>query len=311
MKKLIFFIIPVIIIGLLGFLLYKNGTYDQIRYLLKSPCDQPIEYSIGTIDPEFNLSQDELRVNIQKATAIWEDVAQKNLFEYNPTAKLTVNLVYDERQSALNKVEELKNKIEGDKSSLEKDRVQYNILAYDFSERLQAFNEQVNYWNSRGGAPPAEYAALKQEQVDLQKEAEDLDSLAAKLNLTATDYNSQLGELSQSVANYNQNIYQKPEEGIYLPAENKINIYLIVDQNELIHTLTHELGHALGLGHVYDNEKAMMYLYANNELGLSEEDTKMLNYLCQNSNFTKIFNEKKSIFFEVLTSILASVNYSL
>ncbi|MEX2007834.1 MAG: matrixin family metalloprotease, partial [Candidatus Levyibacteriota bacterium] len=50
--------------------------------------------------------------------------------------------------------------------------------------------------------------------------------------------------------------------------------------NELIHTLTHEFGHALGMQHV-SSPQSIMYPYTTSFLTLAPEDLEQLAYVCR------------------------------
>ncbi|NBV41763.1 hypothetical protein EBR96_03220 [bacterium] len=58
----------------------------------------PIRYSIGRVDKRFGISESQLREAISLAEEIWETPLKMELFEYDPSAALKINLVYDGRQ---------------------------------------------------------------------------------------------------------------------------------------------------------------------------------------------------------------------
>lgn len=258
-----------------------------------SPCAGTINYKIGQVDKRFNISQDEFLNDAEQAAGIWI-YKGKTLFRYDSKAALTLNLVYDERQSLSNQVTNLQNAVESGQTSLEPKIKQYDSLVADFKVRLASLNQQVEYWNSQGGAPPDEYNKLITEQKSLQQEADQINTLAKQLDKATVSYNSQVDKLNQAVNSFNAAISQRPEEGLYDPQTDTIDIYFDVNNNELIHTLAHEFGHALGLSHI-SNKNAIMYPYSTRIIKASPEDTTALNNLCQNQTLLNLFQQRFSL----------------
>jgi len=256
------------------------GTYTYKSNLLESRCNTPTYYSLGTIDAKFKIPQGQALTYAKEAADIWNKGSGYNLLEYKPGAELTVNMVYDERQSILNQINSQQNSLSNSSESLKDQIASYNAAVKNFQDKLNDYNDQVRYWNSHGGAPEDEYNKLRNEYEALRKEAGSLNSLAKQLNLNAQDYNLKIGELNQSIQSFNENLQKKPEEGLYIPNENKIEIFLDVNDSEIVHTVAHEFGHALGLDHVND-ENAIMYPYTSSALKLSSEDLQEVDTLCK------------------------------
>ncbi len=137
---------------------------------------------------------------------------------------------------------------------------EYEKQSESFKQRLEALNSEIEEWNKKGGAPPDVFERLMKEQNSLKREAEKLNATARSLNKSADVYNSNVGTLNKEVDTINTALSTKPEEGVYLPQENKIEIYFHITQDELVHTLAHELGHALGMDH---NSNQVSIMYAN------------------------------------------------
>src|ERR1700676_4743037 len=64
------------------------------------PCEAPIEFQIGTLDPRFGISRGDFRSAIEQASDAWGTAANRQLFKYEETGELKINLVYDTRQQA-------------------------------------------------------------------------------------------------------------------------------------------------------------------------------------------------------------------
>ncbi len=278
MKKIVSLLIYIAIaVIILGHAYPEKLNIDKLLH--RSPCDTPILYSIGFVDKRFNITTDKLKTGIENAANIWNKAEDKQLFVYDPAGKLQINMIYDERQALTNQISNLEGQLQGGKQALQPQVDQYNTLLADFKIRAQKLNTQIDFWNARGGAPPDEYNQLIQRQQDLQKEADNLNSLAQKLNLQTNDYNKQVVGLNQKIETFNAELEKKPEEGLYIGGENRIEIYFNTNQSELEHTIAHELGHALNLEH-NNNQNSIMYLYTTETLKPTAEDIASLNTVC-------------------------------
>lgn len=294
MKKLLF--LPFLAVILIFFLNPNTQSFlaNKLSYSL---CDQPIKYKIDTVDPKFNLSRQEFTSDVDQATQIWEQPVGKDLFVDDPKGELSINLIFDERQSLTNQINQLENQVQENKQNLTPQINEYKKESADFETKLENFKKEVNDWNSKGGAPEDVYNRLIQEQRNLQKEADRLNQLAKSLNLSSQDYNSQVTQLNQTIRTFNADLAQRPEEGIFKGPENRIEIYFNISHSELIHTLAHELGHALGLSHIQP-PKSIMYGKTNQMLILSPDDLVALEEVCKRHNYFEILQ----VLFQRLTT---------
>lgn len=289
MKKLLVF---VCIVGLLFLGYFTSPTFaEKVNAVLySSPCATPKTFSIGTIDPRFNISKDTLIADAQEAGSVWKNDEKIPLLKYDPTAKMTINMIYDQRQSLNSQINNLNSKVEEQKQNLKPEIADYERRVAVFKQKSADLNNQIEYWNGKGGAPEDEYNKLNDQQKALQQEANQLQQMAATLNQSTDDYNSQIQNLDQKVNSYNQALQYKPEEGLYVREgrDEHIEIYFNNTRQELIHTLAHEMGHAIGLQH-NNNPDSIMYPSTTKAILPSSDDLTALAEHCQKRSIAQTF----------------------
>ena len=69
-----------------------------LTFFYTEPCESPITYTIGRVDEGFGLSEEKLLSSINEAAAIWSEPIGKPLFTQSAQGKVTINLIYDDRQ---------------------------------------------------------------------------------------------------------------------------------------------------------------------------------------------------------------------
>ncbi len=189
----------------------SRAVISKVIPALDDSCRFPIAYRVGSIDPRFHISPEELSGALRDASAIWESGLGRDLFVVSDGSDaMPVNLVFDNRQETTDSSKEVSSNIDARKAAYEKLRDEYEAsrksfdqkkAAYDasaalygkhlasyesrakeYADQLSSYETSVAKWNARGGAPPDEYAKLNDKQSSLQKSASALKNNQNDLN---------------------------------------------------------------------------------------------------------------------------------
>ncbi len=255
----------------------------EVKLVFK-PCSSPLTYRLGSVDTRFGISEEDFLSAIAEAEAIWEKPTGKELFSLDLKGELKINLVYDYRQEATEKLKSLGIAVDATKTNYDHLSEKYKELKADYAElkvtydaryavfikRKNAYDNTVALWNTKGGAPRQEYQRLEQERIALQVEARDIEALQEKgngyvseINALVVVLNSLARSLNLEVDAFNDTVVTRGkefEEGLYTSNSlgQKIDIFEFNNRDKLVRVLAHEFGHALGLDHV-DDAEAIMY----------------------------------------------------
>jgi hypothetical protein len=308
MKKALQYILLFFLLSFLGIILTNQDSARiviQQKLAINKPCSKPIEYAIGVIDPNFGISLDQFVQDSALAEKVWENPSGRELFKYNPDAKLKINLIFDERQQESNEADMLENNLQkldtvhdstiqkyNSLSITYKNKLQsYNDNKAEYEKKLSSYNKEIKKINSQGQVSQNDYDKLSKERTAIENAFKDLEKLRQELNALAVKTNQTAKEENTIVSQYNANVgtYQSKfggsmefEKGVF-DGEN-INIYQFKENSDLEMTIIHEMGHALGINHLSNPDSIMYYLIGEQDLDnpkLTSEDLDALKDICQ------------------------------
>lgn len=250
------------------------------------PCKVSIPYMIESVDPRFDVSVADVSRAAGDAVSVWETAANRDLFREISTGTpvIKIRLAYDLRQQTTETLKDLGEQINTSSEQYDDVKADYNAVRAQYLQKkaqfeaaaalfdsdAAAYQQEVDRWNRRGGAPPDTATRLNAKKYDLQKRQEELtkdqhavNALAEEVNALARRLNLMAGDINETAQTYNRvgaQTGEEFEEGVYesRAGEETITVYEFDSQKRLTRLLAHEFGHALGMDHV-EGESSIMY----------------------------------------------------
>lgn len=310
-RRIFDIVLLLIVVGIAGGVYYRYPRIIRTEavqlYSRVAPCNQPITYRIGTVDPLFVLSQDKLAEAVSAAVGVWNIEGGKKLFQLDQeNGTVTISLVYDDRQKTTQTLGTMAQDVAADRSSFEPLQLQYDALHANYAVKKsdfdrasaayrdaeKAFNVQAELQKVRGAGRDSAALELEAERTQLNYDMASIQDQQAALNKDAEKLNTIAKELNRLIAAYNIHVGQynvigstlsgEFEEGVYLskPGSEEVLIYQYEDMPHLKRVLAHELGHALGLDHVNDQDAIMYKVNQGPDLHLTVADYDELTKAC-------------------------------
>ena len=126
--------------GLLVVLLVLLLIPSVIYFRMPRPCRDPITYRIGKVDERFTLTRQEFKTIVNTAAAMWGKPISRDLFREDPNGTIEINLVYDYRQEATDRLKKLNYKIDYSKNSYEELKTRLENLKIEFEQKNAALS---------------------------------------------------------------------------------------------------------------------------------------------------------------------------
>ena len=254
---------------------------------------QLITYRIGTVDARFGMSRETFAEALRQAASLWNQALGREVFHEAPGDSVEVELLYDHRQEAADRMRALGHEIDGSQGTYEGLKAHFETVRTEVDQKKQALDRDFAEYNARVARfneirrdslsedlfrrMEAERSALTEMKASLQGRQEELKTLLATLNAQAAVINGLAASHNQTMADYNRvgdSLGPEFSEGEFIQENGRrtIRIYHFPSRNALVRVLAHELGHAKGLGHLANPQSVMHRLMRTDTPELTAED---------------------------------------
>ena len=272
-------------------------------------CDIPITLHLEQPDGRFGLEEATIRHTLIEAIDLWEGASDTQLFVLTENEGMPVRFVYGERQATGADQARERAQLDERRRALEQDRARFEGRREELSREIDEFEREQRALNRRierhqqavtdyneGRGPRdaarrdqlvAKQQALEEQQTALDTRRSALERRQENLNAQGQQLNQAFDSLSAELDSYNE--AASAQGGFELGrftlegGERRIEIFQALDQDQLRLILAHELGHALGIDHVPQEDAIMSsHLTQSNagRTGLSRADRTALMAAC-------------------------------
>lgn len=292
-RSLLSFVIFAITLGVVGRVVWT-----------RLPCAVPVPVMVGEIDPRFDVSPTQISSAMAKAKTLWEGATDRTLFEIVEQGGVPVNIVYDARQQNAEQLKVLDSAIKVTEGRRQEIKTEYDALRAEYDRKQAVFARDRATYEAAQKAFVAEVEAgppaTESEAISRRRRGEDLDEqfrtlmsaqvtlndLAGKINVLVEEDRALVPAENSTIDAFNDLARANGDEyqtGLFTsgPQGRSIDLYVYENPTQLERLLAHEMGHAVGMGHVSDEQALMYRLNISKKSELTAADREALAQVCR------------------------------
>lgn len=272
------------------------------------PCSSSIKVMLGEVDERFQISREELEGEVREAADFWSDAIGQPVVVYDDQEGIPIHFIYEDQQELTDQERELRERIERaddyvvslERGLRQKERVyQQETAAYEvdsssLARRIDQLNQWVRKVNDKGGFNEDELRQYHYRKQGVDQSAENLEDkqqwlveYGFEISELVVEINRLIEEKNQLIDEYNVRFsgVHYLTQGVYEwnATDRVIQVLQFGGREELKLVLAHEIGHALGIDHLED-ENAVMYRTIGNRqrsrLQVTDSDIAALRDAC-------------------------------
>lgn len=278
------------LIGLLSIagialMIAKLGWQPSTEYAKTSHCNAPIAWRLASLDPQFKLDETQALHAIRAAAAAWNQQLGTVVFVEDQTQGFPIHFIYDERQQRLLAGQRVARNVANYDQYLTQLAAEVTQLRADYEQRYATFEQQKQQFQQQLSAGELTGSAAQSQQQILQQQADEVNAYAAKLNDKQQHYQQTISDRNALIPTEMQRA-RIAEVGLLIRENNGLamKIFAYHDEATLILTLTHEFGHALGIGHLTEPSAIMHAELSADQQALTSADVTAAKQLCDGSS---------------------------
>jgi Sec-independent protein translocase protein TatA len=233
----------------------------------RTSCLLPIAWRLGTLDPAFELSRAQALYYIEQASDRWHQATGRQLFVQDQDRGFAIHFQFDARQQKLLQQQLLQHNLQRYDAAivpslqkLPEQMAELDRQIKEFNQQQQGLQQQISQWRPDQPEAATRRQQLEQQQQRMTREAQWLEQQRQQLQRDQDYLNETIRQRNALLPTDRHQESERFEVGNMASqgSHRQMTIYAFATPQELVSTLVHEFGHALGIGHTAQ-PTSMMY----------------------------------------------------
>lgn len=234
---------------------------------VQTPCQWPLAWRLGELDPAFQLSRHDAIFYIEQASQQWQQASGNRLFVQDLQRGFAIDFRFDARQQQLLQQQLLQRNLQRYDQAIEPGLQQLPVRASLLQQQIDEFNhqqqllqQQIKQWQPQQADATARRQQLLQQQQQLTQQADWLEQQRLQLQRDQDYLNETIRQRNELLPTARHQRADSFAVGSLATQgqQRQMTIFAFASPQQLVSTLVHEFGHALGISHTTD-PTSMMY----------------------------------------------------